>query len=296
MLQFALEAEIIGRFFGDAGQPVGEASRIQEIGLKFKDQFLRQYLMLAPMSLSIYRTLECDILATKKFPRPILDIGCGDGIFTKVLFDETIDCGIDPQEHEVDKARNSGMYDEAIVCFGDAIPKPDNSFSTIMSNSTWEHIPDLEPVVREAQRLLAPGGVVHLTIPTNLLDRSSVPSRLLEAVGLNGLAAKYRSFFNRFWNHHNYYSLAEWRAVFENCGFKVVEEVEYGSPGIVAAFDLLLPFAIPANILDKIAGRWILSQTLRGLYVAPLEWFVATLMKLVEKRKPGAMVYYALTK
>ncbi len=252
--------------------------------------------MVGPMSLALYRSLECETLVGRPFRRPILDLGCGDGIFAGVLFDETLDTGIDPQAREIEKARATGVYDELIVCFGDAIPKPDGAFRTILSNSTWEHIPDLEPVVREAHRLLAPGGTVHLTLPTDRLERFSVPARLLRGLGLEGAARGYARVFNRFWRHHNSLSPDAWQALFERCGFTVAERREYAPAAIVAAFDLLLPFAVPAYILEKLAGRWLLSRALRRLYVALPAWIVGGIIRRFERPGPGAMVYFALTR
>ena len=51
-------------------------------------RLLKPYLMNAPMSLALYRALECEVLANRDFIPPLLDVGCGDGIFASVLFAE----------------------------------------------------------------------------------------------------------------------------------------------------------------------------------------------------------------
>jgi len=63
--------------------------------MKFKSDFLYNYLKQAPISLAIERSFECEILSKQKFQRPILDIGCGEGLFALILFDEKINVGID---------------------------------------------------------------------------------------------------------------------------------------------------------------------------------------------------------
>ena len=258
-------------------------------------RFLKPYLMNAPMSLALYRALECEVLANRDFIPPLLDVGCGDGIFASVLFAEKVDSGIGAQALEIDKARNQGIYAELIECLGGRIPKNDASYQTILSNTTWEHIPDLGPVIRECHRLLAPNGRVHITVPTHRLDRYSVPSQILRRIGLCRFADQYGYYFNQFWRHNNYYGPEDWEALSEKCGFRVVEKKEYGSRGSVAAFDLLLPFALPAFVFHKIVGRWILSQGLRRLYVVPLVWFLQLVVRAFERGQPGAMIYFGLT-
>ncbi len=98
----------------------------------FKTDFLYNYIKEAPLPLAIERTFECKILARQEFIHPILDIGCGEGIFAYVLFNENIDVGIDPDKKELKRALNYGMYKELINCFGDNIDKPDKFFKTIL--------------------------------------------------------------------------------------------------------------------------------------------------------------------
>src|SRR2546428_6343193 len=120
---------------------------------------------------TLFRSLECRIYSGLVFERPILDIGCGDGVHAKVLFAEKIDTGIDPNERELERAAELGAYVELIACRGDAIPKPDWAYRTIFSNSVLEHIPDLRPVLKEAHRLLMPGGRFYFTVPSPNFER-----------------------------------------------------------------------------------------------------------------------------
>src|SRR5579872_4953725 len=108
--------------------------------MRLNDEFFKNFLLEAPLPLALERTLECKILSTQKFQRPILDIGCGEGIFAKKLFNEKIDVGIDPNPSELERAQSYDAYDELIQCWGDQIPKKDGTFNTILSNSVMEHI------------------------------------------------------------------------------------------------------------------------------------------------------------
>ena len=123
--------------------------------MKINTKFLENYATQAPLALAFERVMECRILSRQTFERPILDIGCGEGLFAHVLFTEKIDTGIDPNARELQRAHALGGYHELIECFGDSIPRPDGAYQTVLSNSVVEHIPNLGPVLREAFRLLA---------------------------------------------------------------------------------------------------------------------------------------------
>jgi len=82
-------------------------------------------------------------------------------------------------------------HTELINCPGSKIPKPDESFSTVMSYSVLEHIEDLEPVLKEVHRLLKTNGKFYVTLPTNLFDRFSNVYQFLTVLGLKGLAESY---------------------------------------------------------------------------------------------------------
>src|SRR4051812_12209599 len=98
--------------------------------MRFKNNFLANYLTRAPAPLALERAFECEILSKQKFTHPILDIGCGEGLLAYILFDEEVDVGIDPNAKELERAKAFGIYNELIQCFGDNVPKASNSFKT----------------------------------------------------------------------------------------------------------------------------------------------------------------------
>lgn len=231
--------------------------------MKFKGNIFENYLKEAPLPLAMERWLECEIYKTKTFEHPILDIGCGEGIFAHILFDESIDVGIDPNSRELERAREYGAYSELINCFGDSIPKPDKSFNTIFSNSVLEHIPKIDDVLKEAHRLLADGGKMYATIPTDMFDKYSMLYQILSFLGLKGLAERYRVFFNNFWAHYHFYDEKGWRDVFERNGFRVVEAKEYAGKKICLTNDFLAPFSIVAFVSKKFTNKWFVCPSLR---------------------------------
>lgn len=237
--------------------------------ISFRSAFLEAYTARAPLALAIERTLECEILAAHEFRSPVLDLGCGDGLFASVLFGERLDTGIDPDPDELREAARTGAYRELIRCFGEQIPKPDGSFQTVFSNSVLEHIPDLLPVLKEVFRILSPGGVFYFTVPTNDFETWTVINQVLARAGLRDTSMRYRLFFNRFWRHYHAYDDGKWRALAAGSGFQVVEVARYGAPRVALVDDALAPFALPSKLLKRFARRWVLSPALRRVILSP---------------------------
>lgn len=264
--------------------------------MKFNDNFLIRYLAVAPLALSIERVQECRILSELPFERPILDMGCGDGVFADILFKDSIDAGIDADQTEIDNAARGGMYKELITCKGNDVPKDQGAFQTVFSNSVLEHIADLGPTLREVHRLLAPGGHFYVTVPTDRFERCSAPSRLLEGVGLTRLAGRYRSFYNRFWKHYNIHDAAGWSRVFEEAGFQVSASRLYHPQNLCTLCDLLVLFALPSFVSKKVLGRWMLIPAFRRLYARLLGAAAAPLVARLEQQGGGGLVFFDLVR
>lgn len=236
--------------------------------MNYNESFFLPYLEQAPVALAVERTLECQLYIQHELKKPVLDIGCGEGMFARLLFSNKVDVGIDPNQEEIDRAKTYNAYDELICCFGDKIPKPDKSFATIFSNSVLEHIPDLKPVLKEAHRLMADDGRFYITIPTNYFEQNTLITKIIHLLGLKSLEARYRKFFNSFWAHYHYYSVADWKKLFSEQGFEVERCTTYCKPRTGIFNDVFAPIAIIAFIQKKFFNRWFLLPSLRK----PLAW------------------------
>lgn len=263
----------------------------------FNENFFENYLKLAPLPLAIERTQECILLSKHNFEGPILDIGCGDGIFANVLFSKTIDVGIDPNKKELQRAQKTNKYDELIACYGDNIPKPNNSFKTIFSNSVMEHIPDIKPVLKESYRLLDNDGRLYLTLPTQLFDKYTFGYQLLSKLGMKNKGNRFSSFFNKFWSHYHYYDAAGWHDLFRDIGFKVEFEQEYGKKSMCMFNDFMAFFSFPSFLTRKIANTWFWSSKWRSKYVSVLAPLVPLNFKNIEAQQgKGGLIFFVLRK
>jgi len=253
-------------------------------------------LQLAPLPLALERTWECQILASKPMLAPLLDIGCGEGVFAKVLFRDLIDLGIDPQTQEIVRAKELGQYKELLQCYGDKIPREAGSFKTILSNSVLEHIPDLKPVLIEAHRLLATDGDMYITVPTNYFDHYSFLYQTLSFFKLNGLAEKFRMFFNNFWAHYHYFDKTGWISYLNSVGFDVIESQEYCSKTQGVLNDLLAPFSLLSFFQKKFFNTWFLFPKLRTVNAAILSKVFFPFSKVDKKVKNGGIIFFHLRK
>jgi len=262
--------------------------------VKTNSNVLRTYISMAPLALALERAIECRILSRQHFERPVLDIGCGEGLFAKVLFAEKIETGIDPNADELKRARELDAYMELINCKGNRIPKPDGHYRTIFSNSVVEHIPDINSVLCEAHRLLAPGGRLYLTVPSNRFDEYTWISQCLALLRLRHLQEHYRGFFNRFWKHYHYYTPEGWVGLAREARFEVLECYSYGPKPVCVINDLLAPFGLFAFITKKLFNRWTLFSRLRHVLLSPVSSLAENWLCGADRVDQGGLVFLSL--
>jgi SAM-dependent methyltransferase len=94
-------------------------------------------------------------------PGKALDLGCGVGHSFELLGRETVGLDVDP-------AVLAGQNRETVVADMAHLPFPAASFASVLSVQSLEHAPDPAPVLREARRVLEPGGVAIFVTPNRL--------------------------------------------------------------------------------------------------------------------------------
>ncbi len=101
----------------------------------------------------VYKPLILDLeYAVKKYAGArVLDLGCGNkpyqGMFRGIA-KEYVGCDV----------VQSSMNKVDVICEATNITLPDSSFDTVFSTQVIEHVEDHQALVREAFRLLKPGG------------------------------------------------------------------------------------------------------------------------------------------
>ena len=197
--------------------------------MKINRSLLTEFVARYPVqpATALLRAIEIDVLAKSSVPEGLgLDLGCGDGILTDILFKQMKRTprlvGVDPDPLETEAARKYAFYEQIHTCGGDSIPVNADTFDYVISNSVLEHIPDLEPVIAEVSRVLKPGGTFFFTVPVPQFRENMVGSWLPGAS-----REKYLRDLDKRLVHLNYLSDDDWRAIAARHGLTVTHVTGY---------------------------------------------------------------------
>jgi ubiquinone/menaquinone biosynthesis C-methylase UbiE len=211
-----------------------------------------------PAFRALVRAMEASLfLQWGPLPRPMLDIGCGDGHFAKSVWKQ-VEVGIDCNSSNLREAHKTAAYRFLCQATATCLPFADAAFACVVSNSVFEHIPDVNRAISEAYRVLQRGGQFILSVPTDRLNDGFAIVRILKKVGANQLSERYKSWFTRIQAHFHLYSALKWQQLIETAGFRVVWQTGYMSPRAAAFFDLGHFYGTPNLILHKLTGRWVI--------------------------------------
>ncbi len=227
---------------------------------------LRRHLHALPYFRALVRAVEDRFYQGLPMPRPVLDIGCGDGHFASVAFDPPLDVGLDPSPI-VREAAARGGYRQVVQADGARLPLKTGCFASAMSNSVLEHIPQLDAVLREAARVLQSGSPFIFCVPNpNYLGFLSI-ARGLEALRLRSAARTYREWFRRMTRVEHLESESGWRARLEAAGFRLERSWEYFSMGALQALEWGHLGGLPSLATHLLTGRWILAPSRANLAI-----------------------------
>lgn len=186
--------------------------------------FLDLFRKLGP-SLGLWRAAEVAALRRHRYARPVLDLGCGDGLVASMVLNR-IEFGCDPYSESLRSALATGVYGRL-----DAVPVeeagiPEKSIATVICNSVMEHVPNPQPVLESVATMLAPGGCFVFTTPT---DRF--------AQWLMLPMDRYRSWRNMRLSHFNLWSKEQWAESLERHRLRVRDVRPYLRPALVFLWD-----------------------------------------------------------
>jgi len=127
-------------------------------------------------------------------PGMLVDVGCGGGAFLRLCRDRGWRAiGFDPSAQAVAYAREHGL--EAYPEKWPPCSLPDESADAVTLINVLDHLRDPFVVLREAWRILRPGGVLYIRVPNGWVHMNLM--RTLHTIGLGQLAVFHLYGFTR---------------------------------------------------------------------------------------------------
>jgi SAM-dependent methyltransferase len=174
--------------------------------------------------------------------------------------------GIDHKAGLISKANMlGGFYENTLVRdLNQPLPFSDACFDTAFSNILY-WLDDMDCVLTEWRRILAPSGKLHLFVPNHTFKEKAWLYYMAPHAGHK----EYYNFFDRGYNgliRHAYCS-REWETLFEKNGYKVTRHVKYLTDPVMEIWNigtrpispLLIEMAayLPPEKRDQIKEEWV---------------------------------------
>ena len=224
-----------------------------------EDDLLWRQLKTIPAFRAILRAVESRFYFAVDLPGPVLDLGCGDGHFAQMTFARKLDVGLDPWWNPLKKSLRADAYQLVLQGMGDTMPFPDKTFASAFSNSVLEHIPDIQPVLNETGRVLQQNGRFLITMPSQYFTQELGGAQFLEKLGMDGLADRYRKFFNTISRHEHTDSPEVWAARLAQAGFAIERWQYYFSTEALHALEIGHAQGVPSAVMHALTGTWIVA-------------------------------------
>lgn len=188
---------------------------------------------------------------------PLLDVGAGGGKWVRDLRRRGIDAvGLEPSEALFTRflRADDGFVHDTLERYAERMPP--GGFAIVTAFDVIEHVPDPEALVRDAARLLRPGGWLFVSTP----DVASLPARLL---------GRRWHYYHRY--HLSYLSRTTLRALAQRSGLEPVhfsQRGRYHSAGYALEYFLQVVLGqraaraprwlhgrvLPMNLIDVVYG------------------------------------------
>jgi SAM-dependent methyltransferase len=179
-------------------------------------------------SLSSFRAWEYAAFQGYALTEPVLDLGCGDGQMFRLLWPTiTRAVGVDLDPAMVDRAIYLGVYQEVHLAAADELPLAEGSFASVFSNSAIEHMDDLEGVLANVYRCLAPHGTFLFSAVTDKFVEWLLLPSIVGFCAPGADTAQLRAQYLQYHNLVNPLPVEAWRTSLERAGFEVLEHVPF---------------------------------------------------------------------
>lgn len=227
------------------------------------------YFPFAPTALCVKECVRLAALRRYTCEGPILDVGCGDGLFAKIAYGTEDVWGIDIDANEGRLAQATRAYSQIVIADITRAWMPEALFATCIANCSLEHVPRIDAALANIKKALRPGGQAFLFVPNRDWARHLLSVRTLDALGVPAAGSLIQRSIDQLFVHHHLYDEEGWRAVVEEAGFEVVKVDPVGSTASTVAFEIFLLPSVAGWVNNRLTTRWTNFPALRRR-VAPL--------------------------
>lgn len=258
-----------------------EDPRSDESELLLED--FRRYFPYTPTALAIKECARLSVVRRQPCPGPILDVGCGDGLFARIAFESVEVWGIDIDAMEGRWAAASQAYRQVILGDVTRAKLPDAFFATCIANCSLEHVPRIDLALETIYHALRPGGVAYLFVPNAQWARHFLTVRALTELGVPALGSQLQRSIDRFFKHHHLYDEVGWRSTVDDSGLEVVKIEPVLSTATTVAFEAFLLPSLAGFVNKHLTSRWTNFPAFRQVFAKPVYQVVRTLMDRVDQ-------------
>jgi SAM-dependent methyltransferase len=167
-------------------------------------------------SLSHWRSWEYAAYQHHRLDGRILDLGCGDGRYFRMIWGQAANVvGVDIDPTVAELGRQSGVYSMVHAALAHQVPEPSASFDHVFANCSLEHMDHLDAVLAEIHRCLKPGGTLLCSVVTDRFVQWALLPNLVAMAGLGEAAIALQKDFLEYHHLRNPLSVDEWTKSFD---------------------------------------------------------------------------------
>ena len=234
-------------------------NRQSQIENRNSKDFLSLQLRDLPYFRALLRAVESSYYQDLPLPAPVYDVGCGDGHFASLTFDQKIDVGLDPWHGPIHEAQKFGAYKSLVEADGAQSPFPSQYFASGFSNSVLEHIPHIDDVLKETARVLKKDASFYFCVPN---------TRYLSELSISRVLGKgYIEWFRLMSRTQHADEPDVWNERLERAGFELIRWWHYFSPSSLRVLEWGHYFGIPSVFARILTGRWIIVRANWNLWL-----------------------------
>jgi SAM-dependent methyltransferase len=252
------------------------------------------YYSFAPAALALRETIRLKAVRDLDLAEPILDVGCGDGLFARLAYPEKQIWGIDINPSEIKRAQGTDTYKTLICGNVCSVDLPRAFFGSAIANCSLEHVPDLGGALANIRTSLKPGARFALIVPTPDWTETLAVPQILTRMGLGRLARAYGEALDRVFHHVHLHDDAWWADRLRQAGFACDDTRLIMRRPASWAFDLLLPPSAVGWLVKRITGRWVIAPSLRPITADLARRVISLVAEHVRDDPPGTAGEYLI--